>query len=286
MATDLLVCCERLDESKYWHKCACPTAVVECESNAIVAELCGHSEFTGDGVVASTPPLKYLVKTWSGLYRYGFSSQAFKRTFTGTDTYDSLDCSRVNNLSYTSLYRSGSYGGPCVGDDQFYGKLSVTCHTTLNTVQKRLRRVGAGAACPPIATATICTDTGLSQLSDQDTEANAIARETPTVGTSCSSLWETRVTGFSFTYRTSEYTIECADLVIGAEYEVTPAIRRRTATTDATGSWVDVTVAAETFTATAKTYSFPSVLLGDDGSGEITQGYQYEITGVNIEKKA
>lgn len=280
----IFTCCEREDETKYLHTCGCPSAVVECESEEVNAELCGHSEFTGDGAVASTPPLKYLVKTWSGTYRYGFSSQAWKRTFAGTDIYDLLDCSRVNNLTYTSQYRSGSYGGPCVGNTNFFGESSVTCHTTLSTVQKRLRRLQSVEACPHVSSATICTDTGLSQLSDQDTEADAIARETPTTGTSCSSLWETRSTGFSWVKRTSGYTIECENLVIGLQYEVTPSIRKRVAIIGSYGAWEDVTVTPVTFTASATTETIDNG--GDPIALDHIQGYEYAITGANIEKKA
>ena len=122
------------------------------------------------------------------------------------------------------------------------------------------------------------------EISEIDTDTAAADRETPIVGISCSSLWETRSTGFSFTKRTSRYTIECDNLVIGVEYEVTPIIQKRTTVIGSYGEWEEVEVTPTTFTATATTETI------DDGGDPIeldhVQGYEYEITGVNIEKKA
>jgi hypothetical protein len=123
----------------------------------------------------------------------------------------------------------------------------------------------------------------VATLSNEDTDQDAIDRaelDPPTTGTSCSSRWETRNTQFDWIKRSSEYTIECENLVIGCEYEVTPIIRKRTALDDGSGTWEDVTVASEIFTATAKTKTIGPTSL------DLIQGYEYEITGVNIEKTA
>ena len=119
---------------------------------------------------------------------------------------------------------------------------------------------------------------------DPDSEEDALARTTPTTGFICSSLWQTRSTGRGFIKRTSGYKIECSDLVVGLEYEVTPSIRKRTAVIGSYGAWEDVTVSSTSFTATATTKTIDSsgspIALGH------IQGYEYEITGANIEKKA
>jgi len=128
------------------------------------------------------------------------------------------------------------------------------------------------------------TGSGTAVLSIEDTEADAIARETPTTGTSCSSLWETRSTGFSWVKRTSGYTIECENLVIGLQYEVTPSIRKRVAIIGSYGAWEDVAVTPVTFTASATTETIDNG--GDPIALDHIQGYEYEITGVNVEKKA
>tara|TARA_R110000751_G_scaffold305228_1_gene421473 strand:+ start:73 stop:300 length:228 start_codon:yes stop_codon:yes gene_type:complete len=74
------------------------------------------------------------------------------------------------------------------------------------------------------------------------------------------------------------------DLVVGLEYEVTPSIRKRTAVTGSYGAWEDVTVSPTSFTATATTETIDNS--GNPIALDYIQGYEYEITGVNIEKKA
>jgi hypothetical protein len=59
-----------------------------------------------------------------------------------------------------------------------------------------------------------CTST----LSLEDTEADAIDRETPTEGTSTSSLWSVRDTGFSFTKRTVKFSALLTGLIVDLEY--------------------------------------------------------------------
>jgi hypothetical protein len=121
-------------------------------------------------------------------------------------------------------------------------------------------------------------------LSEEDTESDAIGRETPEEGTSCSSLSETRSNGFSWVVRTSGYTIECSNLAVGLEYEVKPVIRKRTAVIGSYGAWEDVTISPITFTATDTTKTIDNG--GDPIELDHVQGYEYQITGVNIEKKA
>jgi len=121
-------------------------------------------------------------------------------------------------------------------------------------------------------------------LSEEDTEDDAIARETPVSGNTCTSTWETRSTGFSWLKRTSGYTIVCGNLIAGLEYEVKPVIKKRTAVIGSYGEWEDVTVTPVTFTATGTTETI-------DESGEPIpldhiQGYEYGIFGVSIEKTA
>ncbi len=326
MATNLLTCCERLDESKYWHKCACPSATVDCESEQIDAELCGFSEYTdGGAIVPSTPPKKYRKETLvrsNDEYTYGCSEAceqyygkvAVDNSYTASKTYDATTCNTTTDapgpgiiVGTSTIWTKG--GDQCVKDcgggitltDRPYSVLSVsdilanqdfieeagtvssTTTSTYSTSYQNLFNNGSGTCqyCDPKV-----SNEG-SELRDwtltiEDTEADAIARETPTTGTFCSSLWETRSTGFSFTKRTSEYTIECGDLVIGLKYEVTPLIRKRTAVIDSYGAWEDVTVTPITFTATAKTETI------DDAGNPIeldhVQGYEYEITGANIER--
>jgi len=78
--------------------------------------------------------------------------------------------------------------------------------------------------------------------------------------------------------------MECSGLIVGLEYEVHPSIRKRTAVIGSYGAWEDVTVAPTSFIATATTETVDQS--GSPIALDHIQGYEYEITGANIEKKA
>jgi ribosomal protein L18E len=65
---------------------------------------------------------------------------------------------------------------------------------------------------------------------------------------------------------------------------VTPSIKKRTAVIGSYGAWEDVTVSSTSFTATDTTKTIDNG--GDPIELDHVQGYEYQITGVNIEKKA
>jgi hypothetical protein len=127
----------------------------------------------------------------------------------------------------------------------------------------------------------------LYEISDIDTEQDAINRKSATLGTLNSSVWSTRSTGYYFTHRTCAYTINCSNLFIGFNYKVTPSIRKRTAITGSStginyGTWENVEVTPYTFTATATTETINDN--GDPIDLDLVQGYQYQVTGATIEK--
>ena len=309
-------CCEREDETKYLHPCGCPSATFSCESEEINPTLCGFSEFSGDGISPSTPPIKYLIRTskWEqyDIHQWvcctsGDDEGYHKvRTTTLSDpattvyTYDpSVDCNSytiTTDPSSNGCYATGGYGKYssttqfCNSEpDSTTGCIpnlpnDVSVVSTTRTIKEQNSESHiSGGEC----------DGQLENLSDElysltlsvaDTEENAIARETPEEGTSCSSLSETRSNGFSWVVRTSGYTIECLGLAIGTEYEVAPSIRKRTAVIGSYGEWEDVTISPTTFTATDTTKTIDNG--GDPIELDHVQGYEYQITGVNIEKKA
>lgn len=297
----IFTCCEREDETKYLHTCGCPTASFTCESEEISANLCGFEE---PSEFVSSPPLKYLILTsvGSGTLNGYFpdlsgcdrcSGRLQVQTIfsgSGTITYSSVDCSQTTSGSAQRVDNSWTcerdYSVPGCGADAY----STVAHSG-NGVQSDIRNTPRWNGVPQSSTVRVATPAQsqpelilTNTLSGEDTEENAIARGTPVSGTSCSSLWSTRSTGFSWVKRTSGYTIECDDLVVGVEYEVKPAIRKRTAVIGSFGAWEDVTVTPVTFTATATTKTI-------DQSGEPIpldhiQGYEYEITAVSIEKTA
>jgi hypothetical protein len=281
-----IICCTRPDGSSYRHLCNCPTAVVECESEKINATLCGFYEFTSQSIPASTPPERYLVLT--NVYN---------------DDVNCPDCSPTSQLSQSitaNAARTYTFdgNGNCIEPawstfsrtetDSFCASTSTTTTGTIDeisgTVQSntlKSQSYSQGAFCGG-GTEGTQTRNYSSTLSNKDTEQNAIDRETPTSGTLCYSVWETRSTGFSFEKTTCNYTIECDNLVVGFEYKVTPLIRKRTAVIGSYGTWEDVTVTPVIFTATADTETIDDA--GDPIELDHIQGYEYQITGATIEK--
>jgi hypothetical protein len=285
----IFTCCERADETKYFHTCGCPSASFTCESNGATVVLCGFSEYVYSGatppIEASVPPRKYLIETIfnSDFFNYKFFSgecegqtrQSSSASWSKVDVYGTNPCSFTSG-TVTPATRSTDY---------------YTCEDGLSTFS--YTATNTNIATKPSDSNTVSNTfresiyrepgqdrvvTRRSTLSSEDTESTAIQRTTLLDGSSCSSIWQTRSTEFSFDYTTSEYTIECSDLIVGFEYEVTPSIRKRTVVIGSYGPWEDVTVSASTFTATSDTKSFAAVALGH------IQGYEYEITGVTIEK--
>ena len=312
----IFTCCERVDETKYLHTCGCPSASFTCESESISPSLCGWQEAPYGA--ATVPPKKYtsMSVVLSGSSNTeprestcGDFSATFIATtaqFSGSAVYSSFDnadptsCS-INEVSFSLVKNETERSVECnpppapncdgcsvvsVATNFAYGysESSIPYNswwqgTYLNQTISKLKATD-GINPGWYASNALLTKT----ISSEDTEILAAGRSTPVAGTSCSSLWETRNTGFSFIDRTSGYAIECSDLIVGFEYEVTPSIRKRTAVIGSYGVWEDVTVTPVTFTATATTETI------DQSGGPIPldhiQGYEYEITAVSIEKTA
>lgn len=306
----IFTCCEREDETKYLHTCACPSATFSCESESISPELCGHGENTG---FISSPPKKYRLQTTTKAFGSYTLYKCCQPTFTDpyetsisfkdvstnsyvhTTQYDAITCAITANTTSGSRRRTNYSGCPSSPsgttttspyNDYCGGYIgNVTGGIVSATFQQyNCSDSGVfspGSDCPGLTRFTV-SGSGDVVLSEEDTDQEAIDRETPASGTSCSSTWQTRSTGFSWVKRTSGYTIECDDLIVGLEYEVKPAIRRRTVVIGSFGVWEDVTVTPVTFTATATTETIDQS--GSPIALDHIQGYEYEITGVNIEK--
>lgn len=290
MATSQLTCCEREDGSKYWHKCNCPQATFTCESEQFDYELLGFSEY-----VESTPPKKFKNQTLSGTRDapdgcdFGCSGSSRKETQSGVRYWDEAGSpfSPPSSTAQKEYFRSGTSLGTTSNPnsatrDNLWINGNSVCQArdltsqTATWYQSSLSFVTCSCPC--------MTGSLTATLGSEDTEADAQARATGVSGTSCSSRWETRNSEFEWIKRTSGYKIECTSLIVGIEYTVKPTIRRRTAQDDGSGAWEDVTVTPVDFTATSDTETV------DDGGNFIEldsiQGWEYEITGVIIEKKA
>lgn len=303
----MFTCCQRKDESKYLHgPCGCPSATFTCESEEINPELCGWQE--AEFGAASVPPIKYtsmkieLSGTAAEETRnfncgeYDIDYVPGESVYSGSADYSFLIGGVCNiaevfdSLTITSIDRAIECEPPpepnCTG-------CSVTSTSSGADFHYPPSNFPSGSWWEESWTANILSKTKVTEnpepgayapnglitktISVADTENDAIARETPVNGTSCSSLWSTRATGFSWTKSTSKYTIECTNLVEGLSYKVTPTIQKRTAVIGSEGAWGDVTVAPTIFTAASDTKTFAAVSLSH------VQGYEYTITGVSIE---
>ena len=122
-------------------------------------------------------------------------------------------------------------------------------------------------------------------MSNEDTEEDALARATETEGTSCSSLYELRTTGFTFTVREVSYTLRASNLQPGISYEGCVRIRKReayrgTPPEEANLEWEEVEPdVIPPFEAAPDEDGFTE-LEGGDLPNE--QGYEYEILSVDI----
>ena len=292
----IFTCCERGDETKYLHTCACPSASVICESEEVNPTLCGFSEYSGGGTTPSVPPLKYstetfneerIIRDWDctcGAYKV---KEELDYNISIAKTFDTSveDCATSTEPPVQFTNTQTSYGPDyedyvCVGS-----KITIGPNTNYNNLVYEASGSPFNSTVSTTVSQRIIDAGSFFYFDPSSCGGQPYAqRKRIKTWTSCSSLWETRNTGFSFIDRTSGYAIECSDLIVGFEYDVTPSIRKRTAVIGSYGVWEDVTVTPVTFTATATTETI------DQSGGPIPldhiQGYEYEITAVSIEKTA
>lgn len=196
------------------------------------ATLCGFSEW-----LASSPPKKYLTLTSSGGVKqctYGGTVcgtanptvALFSRV--GTSTYNPSGCSvvyavqteRRDILSDCSLSPTTLFGAP----------YQVTQRTTspvtdcVKTYDGDSYSEVYGGNCQNLGGFSIRNNLSILQdLSNEDTEDDAIARATPSgSGTSNVSYKETRgAADFTFLWQDSTLTVTASSLVIGQSYTIT-----------------------------------------------------------------
>lgn len=279
---------------KYRNKCGCPSVSVVCESESKTATLCGFSEYEYSGatppIEASVPPKKYLTETIfnSDSYNYTFSSgscegqieRSSNASWSRVDVYGTNPCSLTFG-TVTPATRDTDYYSCVDGTSTFsYTSTSTNSATkpTFNDAQSNTIREFIYNE-----PGTDRVVTRRSTLSSEDTEGNALTRETATVGTSCSSLYQLRTTLFSFDYRTVTYTATASNLVIGVAYEGCVRIRKReaysgTPPAGADTEWEDVepdTISSFTATDTEEEIATDVVVPN-------VQGYEYEVVSAHV----
>lgn len=236
-------------------------AALECRSKAVTATLCGHSEFT----TPSTPPKKYRTMSASGYALYcqgttacpgGINGASWgKREYSGYYTYNVSNCSTVNTLQYQiflafhpspTCEAGGTLWQTTPENPTFAPSLAFSLPGGLTTVfNKTVHSVTADGVCGSNGVGAIQSGTVAKILSDEDTEADAVARANVPVdwssGGACTghtSFRSVRTSGFSFTARTAQTRIVVgAGLVAGAGYEGRVYLYRRAVGTS--GAFLD-----------------------------------------------
>lgn len=274
MATNLLTCCTRQDDTKYRHWCACPSAALITNSSEKDATLCGYSEYSG---YESSPPKKYQKLSASAGYETSlvfacnpFCSPTHFPYLSGRETtteynrvteYDSScveqELSKTLGVITTTVYGSGSSpacGGGTSTSTSNLDYSSVSPNIYYSAISAEWEAIDneyySGGDCDGLLSRQY--ERGLVfnlDATSEDTEADALARETATEGESTSSLYETRDTGFAFTKRTVDYCVLCTNLVKGKSYNGKIPKQSRTAVVGSYGAWGDED--SDTFTITA-----------------------------------
>jgi len=262
--------------AKYINMCGCPSVAIVCESESKTATLIGFParQEGSYGIPESIPAILYRVRERQN--PRSDSDPSFNSTYTNptstTATYDIL----TGVLSRTPPILLKKYG-----DDS----LQSTRPDGLDP----LGNIGATYTETSIEyIATFPEGSTLSEsrneyLSAPDTEIDALARETATDGSSCSSINQLRTTSFSWTERTVTYTATAENLVIGVAYEGCVRLRRReaysgTLPADADTAWEDVepdTIAPFTPTETSEEVATDEAL-------PFVKGWEYEVVSAHV----
>jgi hypothetical protein len=284
------------------------------------AQLAGFPEYGSP----SSPPKMYRQYSVSGtvVFQYHAGGLCSDPTIAGTVTYEG------NGLSPYQYFADGTDTGGCpveTGDltvtpsagiggsayQQCFGPAPATMGSALSPEiisPTEWQLVPDVVGCQNIAGNAIELTGGdvlTWNLSDEDTEADALARATPLAGTDASSIWETRAEGgFQFTQETAKYALILSNLIVGMAYLVTVKWQRRTAVAnpgvagDQTyyGAWEDAETDTVNFTAASAAQVINGTWSDTNHDGLITpdevtpvvdvpllQGYAYQIESVFVE---
>lgn len=143
----------------------------------------------------------------------------------------------------------------------------VYTEVTTERVQRLTDGLGCVVGIPFAGPASTCGN-GLviELLSDEDTEAEAIARATPSIGTAAVAFYEAR-TGFTFEYQTVTLDFDLVSLSVGENYTITVNIT----TEDYGGGNAVASQLSYPFNAPSSTYSFSQEIAAEKGK-QITVG--------------
>lgn len=267
--------------------CSLPNTL-QCRVRGGTAELCGHSEFPNATGGVSVPPKKYRTKTASGTLEdcaYSTSSctgsqSGAKYVYSGSCTYNISTCAATNTLNYKEYNNAGTCPASTLSSDTAQlcswgdstSPSSTSCLMDVTVTKTRVDRTGTGTCCSSGSSSTVRTGSMYWELTDEDTEADAIARLlagaggtwgawtasgatgcTGTPPSCCLAKYESRTSGFTFEYYESEARVVATGLTPSTNYNIKIELYRR-----AYGS------------GTYEWYQTASTSAMSDGSGNLT----------------
>lgn len=204
-----------------------PKVRLECTSESGSATLCGFSEFSSP----STPPKKYRKRTASGTASASYSrgvadcslaSCAWVDGFSGSKIYDPLTCLVSGSNIATRVGTCGNDGVSTTDTlcDNYGALVAMTCTTSPTNITMSNAggcHITAGDSLKYTAV------TAVMNLTDEDTENDAIARATGTTpGASCTAAHQPRGAGvFTFNFVAVAYDFACTGLITGKTYRLT-----------------------------------------------------------------
>ena len=210
-------------------------------SRSSMPTLIGFSEF----VSPSTPAKKYRVLTGDGRRDRCFYFTSCTEGFSGSDAAVYYGSSRYDRV--TGAFSPGAqydfFQGPvCPASDFLYSAAlngdPMSSEGDYTTTSSNTPTVGLsfGHGCAygtEVGLTRWCYSSGTvsKTLSDEDTEADAVARAVVTVGTGAVASRTARTTGFSFVLVTVEATLHCSNLNPEFRYRVRYDIKETNSTT-------------------------------------------------------
>lgn len=239
-------------------RCPCCTIpnTLQCRTRSGTATLCGFSEYTG----ASTPPKKYLTKTFSGTADFATHvggtnctvvSCSFSDTWTGAVSYDSSTCSTSGTGTQT---RAGTCGNDGVTNDT-----SIEIYTSGIFTYSKTATTNTAVPSTCVSNTKALSSSVTETLGTEDTEANAITRFqaanafgswinsgatgcTGTPPSCCIAKYESRTSGFSFAYADAEARVVATGLTPSTGYTAKIELYRRAYGTGSYAHYQTVTV--------------------------------------------
>lgn len=231
-------CCTCAERVNVCDTCVPPVIDFTCRIKGGTVSLCGFNEYTSP----SSPPKRYRTETANGssatcvYHGAGCNPPDFfesdEYAFVGSRGYD-ISCSYSTSATQTfsqGFISCGTYEN--IEVTPWNGGLIAFAPATFNTT-RTLNQITSTPGCHAQGVnSTNSNGTVESQLSDEDTDADVIARVIASpwsawFGGNCTAGWSIRISGYSFVYQEAEWRVEASGLIPSHNYDLTINIYRR-----------------------------------------------------------